>query len=185
MNIFNIRIILFILGLLISIVGFSMFVPLVFNFFLNENNSVIFIQSILITLFMGISLVLAFKKKAKIINIKDTIVLTTISWPILCLFSSLPFYFDENIKNFSDAFFEATSGLTTTGSSIYNKPEELSSGLLIWRSILQWLGGLGIIIFAIAILPILNLGGLQLFTQNWNKSNEDLNYSSKELAKSL
>ena len=182
---FNIRIILFILGLLISILGFSMFVPLIFNLFSKENNSVIFTQSILITLFIGVSLVLAFKKEEKVINIKDTIVLTTISWPILCFFASLPLYFDENIRNFSDAFFEATSGLTTTGASIYSNVEKLSSGLLIWRSILQWLGGLGIIIFAIAILPILNLGGLQLFTQNWNKNNEDLNYSSKELAKSL
>ena len=182
---FNIRIIFFILGLLISILGTSMIIPLLFNILSSENNSIIFVQSIVITLFIGISLVLAFKKKARTINIKDTIILTTLSWPILCLFASLPLYFDENIKYFSDAFFEATSGLTTTGASVYTNIEELSTGILIWRSFIQWLGGLGIIIFAIAILPILNLGGLQLFTQSWNKTSEDLNYSSKELAKLL
>ena len=182
---FNLRIIFFVLGLLISILGTSMIIPLLFNILNSENNSIIFVQSIVITLFIGISLVLAFKKKARTINIKDTIILTTLSWPILCLFASLPLYFDENIKYFSDAFFEATSGLTTTGASVYTNIEELSTGILIWRSFIQWLGGLGIIIFAIAILPILNLGGLQLFTQSWNKTSEDLNYSSKELAKLL
>ncbi len=181
----NIRIILFILGILISILGVCMIVPLLFNIFNQENNSIVFLQSILITLFIGVSLVLAFKKEAKLINIKDTIVLSTLSWPILCLFASIPFYLDINLENYSDAFFEATSGLTTTGASIYENVEKLSAGLLVWRAILQWLGGLGIVIFAIAILPILNLGGLQLFTQSWNKSSKELHYSSKELAKLL
>tara|TARA_E500000178_G_C16987311_1_gene738963 strand:+ start:395 stop:1840 length:1446 start_codon:yes stop_codon:yes gene_type:complete len=181
----NIRIIFFILGLLISILGLTMFIPLLFNLISEENNSNIFLKSISITLFIGISLILAFKEKAKKINIKDTIVLTTISWPVLCFFASLPLYFDVNVSNYSDAFFEATSGLTTTGATIYNNVERLSTGLLIWRALLQWLGGLGIIIFAIAILPILNVGGLQLFTQSWNKSAEELNYSAKELAKLL
>ena len=95
----------------------------------------------------------------------------------------MPFYFDQNILRFSDAFFEATSGLTTTGASIYSNVESLSLGLLAWRSLIQWLGGIGIIIFAIAILPILNIGGMQLFTQDWKEKDFDLHYRSKELAK--
>ena len=79
------------------------------------------------------------------------------------------FFLDANVLTFSEAFFEATSGLTTTGATIYNNVESLSKGLLIWRSVLQWLGGIGIIIFAIAILPILNIGGMQLFTQDWKE----------------
>ena len=93
------------------------------------------------------------------------------------------FFLDANVLTFSEAFFEATSGLTTTGATIYNNVESLSKGLLIWRSVLQWLGGIGIIIFAIAILPILNIGGMQLFTQDWKEKDFDLHHRSKELAK--
>ena len=90
----------------------------------------------LFTLFIGISLIFGFRIKGEKINIKDTILITTLSWPILVIFSSLPLYFDNNIINFADAFFESTSGLTTTGASIYSEVEKLSVGILVWRSIL-------------------------------------------------
>ena len=77
----------------------------------------------------------------------------------MCLCKSTILFFDNSIVGFAEAFFEATSGLTTTGASIYNNVENLSIGLLVWRSLIQWLGGIGIIIFTEAILPILNIGG--------------------------
>ena len=178
----NLKIIFFILGILISVLGIAMLIPLVTNLIYQEN-IYIFSSSLLISSFFGFSLILAFRNNNKKISIKDTIVITVLSFPVLCFFASLPFYFDQNVVNFSEAFFEAASGLTTTGATIYSNVEVLSSGLLIWRSLLQWLGGIGIIIFAIAILPILNIGGMQFFTIDWKEKDFDLHFRSKELAK--
>ncbi len=178
----NLKIIFFILGVLISVLSISMVVPLTLDY-MYYNDLSVFFPSFLISSFFGLSLILAFRNNDKKISVNDTIIITVLSLPVLCLFSSLPFFLDKNISMFSEAFFEATSGLTTTGASIYNNVENLSKGLLIWRAILQWLGGIGIIIFAIAILPILNIGGMQLFTQDWKEKDNDLHHRSKELAK--
>jgi trk system potassium uptake protein TrkH len=86
-----------------------------------------------------------------------------LSWALFALFGSLPFFFSGEIPSFSDAFFESTSGITTTGSSILTNVDALSKGLLFWRSILQWLGGMGIIVFSLALLPLLGGGAAQLF----------------------
>ncbi|MBF96719.1 MAG: Trk system potassium uptake protein TrkI [Alphaproteobacteria bacterium MarineAlpha9_Bin4] len=178
----NLKIIFFILGVLVSVLSLSMIIPLALNFFV-YGSFYVFFSSFLISSFFGFSLILAFRNNDKKIGVNDTIIVTVLSLPVLCFFASLPFYFDHNILKFSDAFFEATSGLTTTGASIYDNVENLSLGLLVWRSLIQWLGGIGIIIFAIAILPILNIGGMQLFTQDWKEKDFDLHYRSKELAK--
>ena len=103
----------------------------------------------------------------------------------MIILSSLPFYLDINCENYIDAIFEATSGLTTTGATVYQEVESLSSGILVWRALLQWLGGLGIIVFAIAIIPIFNIGGIKLFTQDWSEKPRVLHYRPKEIAKLL
>ena len=103
----------------------------------------------------------------------------------MIILSSLPLYLDSNCTHFIDAVFEATSGLTTTGATAYKNIENLSSGILVWRALLQWLGGLGIIVFAIAIIPIFNIGGIKLFTQDWSEKPKDLHYRPKEIAKLL
>tara|TARA_E500000178_G_C16990123_1_gene740378 strand:- start:31 stop:1476 length:1446 start_codon:yes stop_codon:yes gene_type:complete len=179
----NIRIVLFFLGILITALGVSMIVPFVVEFNSLKINSENFLICLLFCLFVGVSLILAFKEEEKKVNVKDTILITTISWPIMVIFSSLPLYLDLNIKNYIDALFEATSGLTTTGATIYKSTENLSAGILIWRAMLQWLGGLGIIFFAIAIIPIFNIGGIKLFTQDWTEKPKDLHYRPKEIAK--
>ncbi len=181
----NLRIIFFFLGTLITTLGIAMLIPFLFELYSSTNNAKIFISCSFFTLLIGISIVLAFRTPEKKINIKDTIIVTTLSWPVLVLFASLPFYYGTDVKNFSEAFFEATSGLTTTGASIYNNVEGLSVGILIWRSMLQWIGGIGIIVFAISIIPILNTGGMKLFTQDWSEKPEELHYRPKELAKTL
>ena len=81
----------------------------------------------------------------------------------MSLFGALPFVIHGSIPNFSDAFFETISGFTTTGASILNDIESIPHGLLFWRSITQWLGGMGIIVLSLAIMPILGIGGMQLF----------------------
>lgn len=181
----NYRIIFFFLGILITGIGALMIIPILLEYFSSSANLITFVGSSFFTLFIGITLVLAFKEKEKKFNFKDTILITTLSWPILVLFSSLPFYYGINSSTFSSAIFEATSGLTTTGASVYQNVEALSKGILIWRSILQWIGGIGIIIFAIAIIPIFNIGGIKLFTQDWSEKPEGLHYRSTELAKLL
>jgi trk system potassium uptake protein TrkH len=181
----NLRIILFFLGILIVSLGLAMLLPLVIEINsdgVSKNN---FLISIFLSLFVGITLILAFRKEEKKMNVKDTILITILSWPAMIVFSSLPFYLDHNTNSYIDSIFEATSGLTTTGATIYKNTELLSSGILIWRALLQWLGGLGIIIFAIAIIPIFNIGGIRLFTQDWSEKPKDLHYRSKEIGKLL
>ena len=178
----NLKIVFFILGVLVSILSISMILPLILDYFFYKNLSV-FLTSFLFSFFFGLSLILGFRNSDNKITVNDTIIITVLSLPVLCLFASLPFFLDKNTLEFSEAFFEATSGLTTTGASIYENVESLSIGLLTWRALLQWLGGIGIIIFAIAILPILNIGGMQLFTQDWKEKEFDLHHRSKELAK--
>ena len=181
----NLRIVLFFIGILISCLGIAMTLPLLVEIKNSEINVTNFLISTLLTLFFGISLILAFKREEKKINVKDTILITTFSWPVMIILSSLPFYLDVNCENYIDAIFEATSGLTTTGATVYEEVESLSSGILIWRALLQWLGGLGIIVFAIAIIPIFNIGGIKLFTQDWSEKPKDLHYRPKEIAKLL
>ena len=89
--------------------------------------------------------------------------MTTLTWVALTVFASFPFMFSERDLSFTDAFFEAMSGLTTTGSTILTDLQSLPPGILLWRALLQWLGGIGIIVMAIAILPMLKVGGMQLF----------------------
>ncbi len=179
----NIRIILFFFGILITTLGIAMFVPLLVEVSSSNINTTNFLICLFFSLFVGISLILAFKEEEKKVSIKDTILITTLSWPIMVLFSSMPFFLDSNINNYTDAIFEASSGLTTTGATIYKNIDFLSSGILVWRSMLQWLGGLGIIIFAIAIIPIFNIGSIKLFTQDWSEKPKDLHYRPREIAK--
>lgn len=182
----NLKAVLYIIGLLISIMGLTMFVPAIFEYILGDNKKVIltFISLGSLGLIIGGSFSLAFKSNNMKVSIKDTFILTSFSWLLLCFFSALPFWFILPIS-FIDAFFEATSGLTTTGATVFSNLDTMSKGLLFWRSLLQWLGGLGIIVLAIAILPILSIGGMQLFNNNWNDNPDTLKYKAKELTKIL
>jgi trk system potassium uptake protein TrkH len=112
---------------------------------------------------LGIALPMGFKKKAKIIGKRESYFSVSLSWFLFALFGALPFFISGAIPSFTDAFFESASGITTTGASILTNVEEISKGLLFWRSILQWLGGMGIIVFSLALLPLLGGDAAQLF----------------------
>ena len=128
------------------------------------------------------TIILAFKSKELKIGNKETFLLTFMSWFILASISALPFYLSNLNLSYTDSFFEATSGITTTGSTIIKDLNDASGGLLLWRSILQWLGGIGIIVMAITLMPIMNVGGMLLFkVLNTDSSNEILP-SSKEIS---
>ena len=156
------RPILNIIGLLLCIESVALLIPMLFDYInSNEDWKQFFLISSL-TFFIGLVLYLGFKKEKMIINLRQAFLLTILSWFVIALFGSLPFIYSSSSLNFTNAFFESVSGITTTGSTVISQIDELSEGILIWRSLLQWFGGIGIIVLAIAILPTLQIGGMQL-----------------------
>ena len=116
-----------------------------------------------VSLFAGGALVLAFRGPRWTVTARQTFVLTTASWVALCAFAALPFALADPRLSWSAAYFEAMSGLTTTGSTVFDGLDGMPKALLLWRALLQWLGGIGIIVMAVAVLPFLGVGGMQLF----------------------
>jgi len=134
---------------------------------------------------MGITIVLAFKNRDIKIGSKETFLLSVLSWIFLAAISALPLYLSNLNLSYTDAFFEATSGITTTGSTILLNIEDASKGILIWRSILQWLGGVGIIVMAVAALPLLHMSGFQLFFSEQAEPSDKLKERVKNVATSI
>ncbi|MBW2568379.1 MAG: TrkH family potassium uptake protein [Deltaproteobacteria bacterium] len=158
------RYILNIVGILILFLGLTMIFPLLIGFYYNDQSVVPLLKSMGITIIFGLLLHLYFKHaKAEFISQREGIVIVAVSWTAVGLFGALPFYLGGEFSVFVDAFFESVSGFTTTGASILTNVEAISKGLLFWRSFIQWLGGMGIIVLSIAILPFLGVGGMQLF----------------------
>ncbi len=118
----------------------------------------------------------------KKLNLQQAFLLTSLSWLSIAIFGSLPFIFSNLEFSFTNAFFESMSGITTTGSTIISNLENMPKGILFWRAILQWLGGIGIIVMAITLMPIMNVGGMQLFKISNNDSSEKILPKSKEIA---
>ena len=109
----------------------------------------------------------------KKLNLQQAFLLTALSWLSIAIFGSLPFIFSSEDFTFTNAFFESMSGITTTGSTIIANLENTPKGILFWRAILQWLGGIGIIVMAITLMPIMNVGGMQLFKISSNDVSEN------------
>jgi trk system potassium uptake protein TrkH len=157
------RPILFVLGVLLTTLAVTMTVPVVADLAVGNPDWQVFLASAALTLFVGISLVLAFHARGFVVTVHQTFVLTTLSWIVLAAFAGLPFSFSALDLSYADAYFEAMSGLTTTGSTVIAGLDDSPPGILLWRALLQWLGGIGIIVMAIAVLPFLGVGGMQLF----------------------
>ena len=139
-----------------------MLIPFFVQYLYDEKNST-FLSSSSITIFIGILLVLTNLEENRKLNLQQAFLLTTLSWLSIAAFGCLPFLLSNLNLSFVDSFFESMSGITTTGSTILTNIDNAPKGILIWRSILQWLGGIGVIVMAITILPLLNIGGMQLF----------------------
>jgi len=142
-----------------------MLIPFIVEFIYDEKNST-FLSSSALTTFMGILLVLANLEENRKLNLQQAFLLTTLSWLSIAIFGSMPFIFSSLDLSIVDSFFESMSGITTTGSTVIANLESVPKSILIWRSILQWLGGIGVIVMAITILPLLNVGGMQLFKKD-------------------
>ena len=158
------KLILNVLGILLIAIGLLMLVPLLFDL-ANKNQSWLsFLISSLISISFGVTLFLSTKgvNKDKLI-MQDAFLLTSSSWLLVALFGCAPFFLSDANMSFTDSFFESMSGVTTTGSSVIQNLDEVTEGILIWRALLQWLGGVGIIVMALSILPVLQVGGMQVF----------------------
>jgi len=133
------------------------------SFFYQESDALAILKSVGITTIFGFILFITTKQGNRQIEIKEGYLITALVWIIFSFFGSLPFLLTHSIPDLTDAYFETISGFTTTGASILNNIEDLSHGILFWRSLIQWLGGMGIIVLTLAILPTLG-NGLRLFT---------------------
>ena len=177
----NYKTVFFTLGILQIILGIFMLIPIFIQFFFEEIDSSFFGASI-ITIIFGTLFFLSNLDHDKKLNLQQAFLLTALSWLSVAIFGSLPLIFSEVNFSFTNAFFESMSGITTTGSTIIPNLEEMPKAILLWRAILQWLGGIGIIVMAITLMPIMNVGGMQLFKISNNDSSEKILPKSKEIA---
>lgn len=160
----NTKLISKIIGSLLGIEGFLMGVSLIVSLLYRGVDTLPILWSILITLAAGLLFRLYGNKADNTMSRKDAYFVVTVSWVLFSFFGALPFLISGYINNLTDAFFETMSGFTTTGATILNYPEWLPKGLLFWRSLTHWIGGLGIVFFTIAILPSLVGGSVKVFS---------------------
>ena len=177
----NYKTVFFTLGILQIILGIFMLIPVIVQFFYHEIDSSFFGASI-VTIIFGVLFFLSNLDHNKKLNLQQAFLLTALSWLSIAIFGSLPFVFSNVNFSFTNAFFESMSGITTTGSTIISNLENMPKGILLWRALLQWLGGIGIIVMAITLMPIMNVGGMQLFKISNNDSSEKILPKSKEIA---
>jgi len=159
----TLRMIGFIIGLFLLTIAASMLIPMLTLVLLDHESELsAFAWSCAITAVAGLALTGSGRPKNASLRPRDMYMLTTASWIVVCIFAALPMVLVHHIS-YTDAFFETMSGITTTGSTVISGLDKASPGLLIWRSMLQWLGGIGFIGMAVAILPLLRVGGMRLF----------------------
>ena len=176
----NNKTVFFAIGVLLIILGAFMLIPFFIQFIYDEKNSA-FLSSASVTEFIGILLVLTNLEENRKLNLQQAFLLTTLSWLSIAIFGSLPFLFSNLNLSIVDAFFESMSGITTTGSTIITNLDNTPKSILIWRAILQWLGGIGVIVMAITILPLLNIGGMQLFRMESSDTTEKILPKTREV----
>jgi len=177
----NYKTVFFTLGMLQIILGIFMIIPIIIQYVYGEFDSSFIIASI-ITLIFGILFVISNLDYEKKINLHQAFLLTSLSWITIAIFGALPIFFSKLNLSFTDAFFESMSGITTTGSTIIINLENAPKSILLWRALLQWLGGIGIIVMAITLMPIMNVGGMLLFKVLNTDSTNEILPSSKEIS---
>ena len=169
---FDFRPIFLILGTLLTTLAIVMAAPAAVDAAAGNPDWQVFAVAAGVTLFIGVSLALTSRAGGAALNPRQAFILTTLSWIVLTVFAALPFAFSQLDLSFTDAFFEAMSGITTTGATVIQDLDTAPPGLLLWRALLQWLGGIGIIVMALAVLPMLRVGGMQLFRMESSDQSE-------------
>ena len=153
------------LGLLLMVFSFAQVPPILVDLIYSEGEYLTFVFSFILTVFGGLVLWWPFRAIKKSFRLREGVLIVVSFWIVLSLFGTLPFLITESISNlsFSNAFFESMSGLTTTGATVLSQLDELPKSILFYRQQLQWLGGMGIIVLAVAVLPLLGVGGMELY----------------------
>lgn len=160
----DLRPVAYVIGLLLACFGVAMLVPMAVDLWVGNANWIAFAEAAAITFLAGTTLTLACANADRSrLSLQQTFLLTTGVWVALPVFAALPFALGEVDASYTDAFFEAMSGLTTTGSTVLSGLEDTAEGTLLWRGLLQWFGGIGIIVVAMVFLPELRIGGMQIF----------------------
>ncbi len=160
----DVRPVFHVIGILVASLGVTMLAPFAVDVYFGNGHWPIFLEAAGLTILIGVALALATDNAAQQgLTIQQTFLLTTSVWAALPLFGAIPFLLGATEASFTDAYFEAMSGLTTTGSTVFSGLDDLPEGLIVWRAILQWLGGVGIIVVAMVFLPELRVGGMQIF----------------------
>lgn len=158
----NYGIVLRVIGIILTIESILMIPPYIIALYSNQGDAMAFLASILITLLFGF-IFAGRKKKIDKLKPRDGFAIVTFSWILVSIFGSLPLYFANITHTFIDAFFETVSGFTTTGATILANVEYLPRAILFWRSFTHWIGGMGILVFTLALLPMLGISGFQIF----------------------
>lgn len=173
------------IGVVLLCLSVAMLVPALADYYTDDKNVAAFVTSSMITAFFGASLYLASRsshQKEKNLNVKTAFLMTAITWLSVASFAALPFYFSNIGMTIADCFFESMSGLTATGATVLTNLEMQPAGILIWRAISQWLGGIGIIVLAMSILPLLKIGGMQLFQTEFSDKSEKVLPRASQIA---
>ncbi len=160
---FNLKPIALVIGTVTCAVGFFLFIPLIAEIIYESESWQSYAVPILLYLIVGGSLVITNRNVDLKISLKEAFIITVLSWLLLTFLCAVPFLYTEVNLGIVDALFESMSGVTTTGATTLSNLESLPKGILIWRAFLQWLGGIGIVVIALFILPFLRIGGMQLF----------------------
>ena len=163
----------FLIGILLTVLGVSMLAPYSLQLIFKEGGHS-FISASFITIFIGVLFILANLEKEFKLNLRQTFLFSSLAWVMVATFGSLPFLLSDQNFSFSEAFFESMSGITTTGATIISDLDNSPKSILLWRAIMQWLGGIGIVVMAITILPLLKVGGMQLFKMEGPDSTEKI-----------
>lgn len=169
-------------GFMLCALGIIMLLAGLVEAALGGRDQTAFWYSGVVSLFVGVCLALVNRFRETKLSIRQGFLVTSVSWLLVAMFATLPFRLGELGLSWTDAFFEATSGLTTTGATVITNLSGTSHGVLIWRAVLQWIGGIGIVVTAIAVLPMLNVGGMQLFRTESSDTSEKILPRSAQFA---
>ncbi len=171
----------FIIGILLVVLGVSMIGPYVLQIIYKEESHS-FLSSSFVTIFFGVMFILTNIEKEYKLNLQQTFLFSTLAWLMMAIFGCLPFVLSPKVFTLSEAFFESMSGITTTGATIITNLDSTPKSILLWRAIMQWLGGIGIVVMAITILPLLKVGGMQLFKMEGPDTTEKILPRTIEIA---
>lgn len=182
----DLRPVFFVIGILLAILAAAMALPAAVDASLDDPEWMVFAGAGAVTGFFAAALALTTRPAGKIrITLHQAFLLTALSWLAISVFGALPFYFSGLGLNFYNSFFESVSGLTTTGSTVISGLDHAPAGILLWRALQHWLGGIGIIAMAIAILPMLRVGGMQLFHMESSDRSEKVLPRATQFASTL